>query len=339
MSIFFPRPLGGEVRRCELKSEVLQGNALQDPLLREVFVYTPPGYDEKQQYPVVFILPGFGSTPRALLNFDPLKPNIVELFDALISNGECAPAILVLPDATNAWGGSQFVDSPVASYQRFLVDEVVAFVDAHFSTLAQAQSRAVVGRSSGGFGALRIALDRPGVFSVVGSHAGDAAFEVSLKPMLLRAAVCYHAEGGLEAFARRMQEEGPKSGADHEALFVLAAATAYSSDPALPWPYVAMPFDSEHGGLNTEVWSQWLKHDPVLRIKEVPDSVLQSLSYTFIDAGNADECGLQFAARQLHNVLETRGVHVVYEEFAGGHRGTSWRYKHSLPLLIAALKH
>ena len=134
------------------------------------------------------------------------------------------PAILVLPDCFNRWGGSQFIDSTgTGRYQTYLADEVFAFVDAEFQTIPKREARAAVGRSSGGFGALRLGMDRPDVVSVIGSHAGDAAFEVSMRPMLTSAAIAIDLAGGLQRFAEEIPVAGPQNATQFDAIFVLAA--------------------------------------------------------------------------------------------------------------------
>lgn len=80
--------------------------------------------------------------------------------------------ILVMPDgAHDSW----YIDSPVDSqsrYQTYIGTEVVAFVDAHYRTIAAKQGRAIAGLSMGGFGALNIALSRPAIFGAAGSMSG-----------------------------------------------------------------------------------------------------------------------------------------------------------------------
>jgi S-formylglutathione hydrolase FrmB len=80
--------------------------------------------------------------------------------------------ILVMPDgAHDSW----YIDSPVDSrsrYQTYVGTEVVAYVDAHYRTIAAKQGRAIAGLSMGGFGASNIALSRPDVFGAAGSMSG-----------------------------------------------------------------------------------------------------------------------------------------------------------------------
>jgi enterochelin esterase family protein len=60
------------------------------------------------------------------------------------------------------------------------------------------------------------------------------------------------------------------------------------------------------------------------------------MRFIYLDAGDRDEHGLQFGARQMRDLLVARGAPVAHEEFPGGHRGTGHRYETSLPRLVAA---
>jgi len=327
----------GRVVRTSHESQCLRDNPLGDPHERDLYVYLPPQYDGSARFPVVMMLAGFGSTNHSIAAWSPWQPNTIELFDRLICEGQCKPAILVLPDCFNRWGGSQFIDSEGSGrYQTYLADEVFAFVDKEFQTIPDREARAVVGRSSGGFGALRLGMDRPDVVSVIGSHAGDAAFEVSMRPMLTSAAIAMDLAGGLRAFAEEIPSAGPKHATQFDAIFVLAASAAYSPDPT-EFPLAQIPMNPATGELRGEVWTRWLEHDPLQRIA-ASEAALQAMSLIYVDAGNRDEHGLHFAARMLNEALSERGLPVHYEEYEGGHRGTSWRYEVSLPQIVEALR-
>ena len=327
----------GRVVRTSHESLCLSDNPLGDPHERDVYVYLPPQYDAKQRFPVVMMLAGFGSTNHSIAAWSPWKPNTIELFDRLIAEEQCKPAILLLPDCFNRWGGSQFVDSEgTGRYQTYLADELFPFVDAEFQTIPKREARAVVGRSSGGFGALRLGMDRPDVVSVIGSHAGDAAFEVSMRPMLTSAAIAIDLAGGLRAFAEEIPISGPRNATQFDAIFVLAAGAAYSPD-ASDFPFAQIPMDPATGELRDEVWARWLEQDPLVRIDASADS-LRTMSLIYVDAGNSDEHGLHFGARMLNDALSKRGLPVCHEEYEGGHRGTSWRYEVSLPQIVEALR-
>lgn len=327
----------GRIVRLTHESRCLRDNPLGDPHERALYAYLPPQYDASQRFPVVIMLAGFGATNHSIVAWSPWKPNTIELFDDLVARGECRPAILALPDCFNRWGGSQFIDSEgTGRYQTYLADEIIPFVDAELRTIPTREARAVVGRSSGGFGALRLGMDRPDVVSVVGSHAGDAGFEISMRPMLTTAAIEIDAAGGLDAFAQEVPVSGPRNASQFDAIFVLAAAAAYS--PAKGhFPFADIPFDPATAALQPDVWRRWMEQDPLERI-EGSAAALQTMSLIYMDAGNRDEHGLHFAARVLNDALLQRGLPVQYEEYDGGHRGTSWRYEVSLPKIVEALR-
>jgi enterochelin esterase-like enzyme len=331
--------LRGRIEHPLIRSAALRGNALSDPTDREVLVYLPPSYDETKprRYPVVVILPAFGALHRTLASFRLWDKNVFEIYESLLARAECVEAILVVPDAVNRWGGSQFLDSAATgAYQTFLVDEVVPFVDQLFRTIPTREARAIVGRSSGGFGALRVGIDRPDAFAAIGSHAGDALFEVSLRPTFTSVATVIDREGGLTPFANRMREQGPKGEADFEAIALLACAAAYAPNASQPFPHCDLPFDPSTALPIDAVWSRYLEQDPVSLLERFP-AAMQRASLVYLDAGNRDEHGLHFGARRLAKLIRDRGVALLHEEFDGGHRNTTQRFASSLPRLIEVL--
>ena len=327
--------LAGRLDQHRLSSQVLRDNPLSDPHERDLYVYVPPDYEHTQaRLPVVMILAGYGGTNYTLLNYDLFAENVVQRVDRLMRTGQCSPALLVLPDANNRWGGSQFIDSSASGrYQTYLADEVFPFVDRTYRTRAERDARAIVGRSSGGFGALRMGIDRPDVCAVVGSHAGDSAFNLSIQPALVEAAIAYDRAGGVSSFARAfLAEPGRHS---FMAMMILAYSAAYSPAPQAPFPHVTLPFDTATGELIPAVWQRFEAHDP-LRLMQQQAEALRAVRLWFLDAGDRDEHGLQFGARRMAAQLRSSGATVQHEEFPGTHRGTGYRYEYSLPLLITA---
>jgi S-formylglutathione hydrolase FrmB len=336
--------LRGTIDCVRFRGAALEGNPLGDPVERELLVYLPPSYSTSSaRFPVLFVLTGYSSTHQSLLNFKPWEPNFLERLERLLAQG-CPEAIVVMPDCFTRWGGSQFIDSSaVGAYQQYLADDIVMLVDTRYRTVARREARGIIGKSSGGFGALRMLLDRPERFSVVGSHAGDCAFDLSIRPRFAESAVVYERHQGIEGFAARMSElataglGGPRSQAEFHALELLALAAVYAPLPSGPWPRGALPFHPYTAEIIPETWARWLAHDP-LELAKTRQSALAEARFVFLDAGKSDEYGLQFGARMLaQRLANSLGARLQHEEFEGGHMGTAHRYDVSLPRILAVL--
>ncbi len=331
----YHRPLLGAIEARPFASEALKGNALGDPHERELPVYLPPAALEGERLPVVFLLSGFTGRGQALLESHPWKRGAVQAYDqALRESGERG-AILVMPDAFTRLGGSQYVNSPaVGRYADYVADELPAFVDAEYPTLPGA--RAVCGKSSGGFGALHLAMTKPGAFRAVGSISGDCAFELPLGHEIIGAARALLAHDGdprpwLEAFA----ESHDLGGDGHAAINVIAMSACYAPNPASPWGF-DLPFDPRTAERRENVWQRFLDFDPVVQAKTAVDE-LQSLDLLYLEAGTRDEFGLQFGLRILVRELTRLGVPHEHVEHPGGHFGLDARYASVLPRLVRAL--
>lgn len=335
------RRRSGRFESATLESEALRGNPLGDPHVRPILVYLPPGYDEDlaRRYPAIYVLQGFTGQLDMLTNRSPFRPNFPELCDALFS-GEAAPpaAIVVFVDAWTSLGGSQFVDSTATGrYHTYLCQDVVAWIDANYRTLAIADHRGVSGKSSGGYGAMITAMLRPDVFGGMASHAGDALFEASYLPdfpvcvRLLRD----HYQGSFERFwadfRSRPADTGP--GDDH-LLNLYAMAAAYSADED---GTVRMPIDLATGELLPDVWERWLTWDPVRMVPQRAEA-LRSLRAIYLDAGRRDEFFLDLGAEAVRRAMEHAGVaDVRFELFDAGHMSIDYRYPAGLRYLAERL--
>ena len=327
----------GEVHILDHSSAVLLDNPFGDPVRRDLFVYTPPGYQESSsRYPAVMILPGYTGTGEKLLARGFTDVSIATRIDRLISEG-CPPFIAVMPDCMTTLGGSQYVDSPaLGMYASYLVEEIVPAVDGVFRTSTK---WGVTGHSSGGFGALHLAMAHPGVFSAVASHAGDLGFDLAYLGDVPKAVGAVASQGGLVPFLEGFWSRRGHSGGDIAALMLLCVCCAYLPDmEAHPLP-CRLPVDFETGAVDFEVLAALSAFDPIVRIDDAAQRAgLEQLDLLFIDAGRFDEYNLQIAARRFVSKLSAHGVAFVHEEFDGGHRGMAWRYGVSLALIAEALR-
>ena len=86
--------------------------------------------------------------------------------------------IVVMPDASTRYGGSQYLNSSATGQYEDSILELVSFIDGKYPTLAEAGQRAVMGHSSGGYGAFQFGMRHPGTFGLVAAHAPDLNFEM-----------------------------------------------------------------------------------------------------------------------------------------------------------------
>ncbi len=328
----------GEIRLETIESHVLENNPLGDPSRRQVAVYLPPG-GPTEGGPLLVHLPGFaGAGPHEA---DPppfLGENLFGLFDRLVRTGASAPAVLISPDCLTALGGSQYVNSTsTGRYADYVVDEILPWAQERFHT----GPVGILGQSSGGFGALHLAMERPGTFDAVGSSAGDMAFDLLFLPEIPRAVRAYRQYGGPEGFLDRLFAEpgvlkGPTDPSG-SALLLLAMGACYSPRSAAP-PEFDLPFDPETGELLLEVWSRWKAFDPLDRVDGAePREALRRLRRLHLTASSQDEWFLDIALRQFVGKLEQHQIPVVHDELAGGHFDKRPRFERLFPSLVGAL--
>ena len=99
-----------------------------------------------------------------------------------------------------------------------------------------------------------------------------------------------------------------------------------------------IPVDFERGTIDFELFLSWEQHDPIVLIDNPKNQKsLSNLDLLFLDAGAYDEYHLQLGARRFVKKLQKYGIQHEYEEFDGGHRGTSYRFDTTIPKIIRAL--
>jgi len=325
--------LRGKTETVEVAFPSLRGNPLRDPYRRQVVTYLPPGYGQgKKKFPYIVTLSGYLGSGLSFLNHDALSFNLIERVDRMIAGG-APPFVLVCPDGFTRYGGSQFVNSgATGNYEWMIARDLVRWIE---KNLGVSRGGGIAGHSSGGYGAITIAMKNPGVFRAAACHAGDMYFELCYKPDFPRAAETLAAHGAAKKFLAALDKKEKLSSGDVLTLNALAMASCYSPNPKSPDGF-DLPFQIRTAELREEVWKRWLNHDPVNLVKRYGKN-LKSLKLLFIDCGSRDEHFLHFGSRILSERLKAAGIRHVYEEFPDGHRGTGYRYAVSLPLMAKAL--
>lgn len=332
--------LTGRLDEHRFDSRLLDGNPLQDPSERPLLVYLPPGYevDDSRRYPSIYVIQGYTGQVLMWRNREPFRRTFIETVDEVFADG-APPCIVVFVDAWTSYGGSQFVDSPgTGPYHSYLCDEVVPWIDSHYRTIDAPGSRAITGKSSGGFGAMITPMLRPDLFGALATHAGDALYEfcyIPEFPQVVRALRQY--DGDIQRWWAQFRSRPPLTDpSDAAVLTALGVAACFSADvDGTP----QLPFDPVNGTLIPEVWERWLAWDPVRMVPQHVDAVL-SLTAVWIDAGTRDDYSLDVGAQAFHRALLDAGVNpevIAFELFDATHAGIGHRYPMAVDWLARRL--
>ena len=329
----------GTIERHRLDSKILAGNPLGDPTERDLYVYLPPGYDRSVRYPAVLAIVGFGGTGGYLFNVDALGEPLDRRLDRLIASGACPPVIVAAPDCFTRIGGNQYINSAgTGRYEDYLVDEIIPFVDAHYSTIPRGRW-GVFGESSGGYGSIILGMRRPDVFCALADHSGDACFELCYLGDFPAALDAFRAAGGPQAWLDAYWRDVNRHRGKHmKPLNTLGMAAHYSPNPDAPAEHARIdwPFDLATGEFRPAVWERWRAWDPVNMVEAHVDN-LRKLRAIFVDCGTADEFALHWGARALVQKLRDHAISVRHEEFDDGHMHIGYRYDASLPFIVQAI--
>ncbi|MDO8500976.1 MAG: alpha/beta hydrolase-fold protein [Gemmatimonadaceae bacterium] len=292
----------------------LRANLLGDPDRREVTVYLPPSYSKRpaKRYPVVYLLHGFAADHRAFMRGAYQNLNIRLSMDSLIRAGAVREMIVVTPNARDAYDGSFYANSVVTgNWEDFIVRDLVSYVDRKYRTVRNRTGRGLAGHSMGGFGALRVAMRHPEMFSAL----------YALSPCCLGSLADSPDAGMTRAWkiALGLTDRSQFSKAGFIPNIIYGMAAVYSPDPANPPFYVRFPLALEGDSLisNAALATSWT----VTPLTLVPAHVagLARMAIAF-DAGTADGFrDIPANVQKLDSLMTALGIHHAAELYEGTH--------------------
>src|SRR5918993_4983848 len=142
-----------------LQEESVQSAALGRTMKYRVLV--PADYATSQRrYAVLYLLHGLGGDYKDWTT----RTNLAEYSRTL-------PLIIVMPDGENSWY-TNAANAPEERFEDYILTDLQADVAAKYRTINSRHGRTIAGLSMGGYGALKMALKRPGAFSVAASFSG-----------------------------------------------------------------------------------------------------------------------------------------------------------------------
>ena len=262
-------------------AELRPGTFRSEALGRDVsyIVDVPLSYEGSgsRTYPVVYALHGLfeGSGFWERRGLSPILARLRE-------SGVVPEFLVVAVDG----GNSFFVNAPGGRYEDMVTKDLVAHIESSYRVVAGRKGRALLGVSMGGYAALHIAFEQPGLVAAVATHSA----------MLLE----------------RIPSAEQGAGRWH-----MAAFNKVFGDP----------IDS----------ALWAENDPLVWARKVDPKAAPKL---YLDCGAEDRYSLANGHRELHRILDERGVAHEFELPPGdhGYEFVRARLEKSLRFLGSALR-
>ncbi len=155
----------GSVEINYQKSSVLNGET------RSFWVYTPPGYSaaSKQRYPVLYLFHGSNDTAGGWV----LAGQANYILDNLIADKQAVPMIVVMPfgHAVPFTAPRDIQQTNTAVYEKYVIGEVLPFVETKYRVFKDRPHRAIAGLSMGGGHSLAIGFHHLDLFSAIGAFS------------------------------------------------------------------------------------------------------------------------------------------------------------------------
>lgn len=161
----------GNVTRHIYHSDVTSGE-------RELYVYTPPGYNPHKSYPVLYLLGGSGELPSNWM-YDG-RVNLI--LDNLLEEGKALPMLIAIPNNQIIHRNHpNHVELTFDMFEKELRNHVIPLVDSAYNSIPDPKGRAISGLSMGGRHAMYIGFRSLDLFASFGIlSAGDVNAETSL---------------------------------------------------------------------------------------------------------------------------------------------------------------
>jgi len=292
----------GRIETAIVHSEALKGNLLGDSPDRFVSIYLPSAYDDNptQRFSVIYMLHGFSLAHNTFISFFDLKT----VFDNYFSGANATPMIIVIPNALNFYRGSFYTNSIVTgNWEDFITQELVEYIDNNYRTSPYKESRGISGHSMGGYGAMKLAMKHPEIYSTVYSMSSVSVdFEHTFLDRLLNALI-------EAANATNFND------LSFDARALIAMGAAYSPNVNTPPFMCDLPVDT-NGDIIDSTWQKWLQHDPLTLIESLNQNLLL-LDIKF-DCGTQDFDFIQ-ASRNFDSTLTAENIPHIFNEYPGNH--------------------
>lgn len=148
--------------KLEFPSKVLNHQVAVDILI-------PEGPSPNQGWPTLYLLHGHGESNSIWMRYTQLEHYV--RYDAAV------PLAVIMPNASNSF----YTDSGYGNYWTYVSEELPEHMENMFHLDARRENRFAAGFSMGGFGAFKLALNKPERFA--GAYSISGALDNLMKPL------------------------------------------------------------------------------------------------------------------------------------------------------------
>ena len=290
------------VEHIKIHGTALEGNLEGDAVDRDVLVFLPQSYekDKHRHYPVVYALHGYSIGAEQWTH----EIHVPQTIEGASAQG-AKEMIVVLPDSKTIHNGSMYSSSvTTGDFEKFVAHDVVSYIDAHYRTIPNRESRGLVGHSMGGYGATRIGMKHSDVFGSL----------YIMSPCCLSARTAGPPNSEIDKALEAVKTPEDSAKLPFFARAQLASAAAWSPDAKNPPLYLDLPL--KDGAPQPEVLAKWAANAPLAFIDQYIGNLRQYRAIA-IDVGDQD--GLRTDTVKLHEVLEKYGIANNFELYQGTH--------------------
>ena len=314
------------VEHIKIHGRSLEGNLEGDSPDRDVTIYLPPSYatDKSKRYPVIYLLHGYGGRDDT---FNGRLAPLPDSADRLVASGAAKEMIVITPNAFTLHKGSMYSNSvTTGDWETYVAVDLVAYMDSHYRTIPNRASRGLGGHSMGGYGALRIGMKRPDVFSAL----------YLMSSCCLNASLTFDPGRMAPAEAIKTREQAAEAGRGRGfgPSVNLAEAAAWSPNPKNPPLYLDLPV--KDGKPQPDVIAKWAANAPLAMVGQYVSN-LKMYKAIGMEVGTKD--GLLRTNKELEEMLTGFGVTHTYQEYEGDHTNKVYERieKNALPFFSQQL--
>ncbi len=148
---------GGTIEQISYKSKNYFGDGSEKE--KKANVYLPAGYDKSKKYKVLYLMHGIGGDENEWGMKDD-KSLVKKIMDNLTLKDEIEPFIIVTPNGRASFNPQEPDTAYMAFYDfgKELRNDLIPYMDSHYSTYADRDHRAMAGLSMGGMQTINIGI-------------------------------------------------------------------------------------------------------------------------------------------------------------------------------------